>query len=119
MKFYKEALTYLNSFIDYEKKSFFPYKKSLKLERVESFFEVLGISYDKLKVIHVAGTKGKGSAATFCAYMLAASGVKVGLFTSPHLFDFRERIAIFKKKEDKILQSMISKNDLVIQLVFR
>ncbi|UCG35846.1 MAG: bifunctional folylpolyglutamate synthase/dihydrofolate synthase [Candidatus Omnitrophota bacterium] len=112
MKTYKEVTTYLDSFINYEKKPFFPYHKSLKLERVRSLFNALDIAYGKLKVIHIAGTKGKGSAATFCAYMLAASGIKVGLFTSPHLFDFRERIVVFKKRREQVLHFKISKKDV-------
>jgi dihydrofolate synthase/folylpolyglutamate synthase len=93
---YKAAKTYLNSFINYEKKEVFPYSRALKLERVTHLFEMLNIAYRRLKTIHVAGTKGKGSTATFCAYILAASGYKVGLYTSPHFFDFRERIRILK-----------------------
>ena len=93
---YKTTTTYLNSFIDYEKRDSFPYTRALKLKRVTHLFESLNIAYGRLKTIHVAGTKGKGSTATFCAYILAASGYKVGLYTSPHFFDFRERIRILK-----------------------
>jgi len=113
MKTYKEITAYLDSFINYEKKNFFPYHESLKLERVKSLFDTLNIAYEKLKVIHIAGTKGKGSVATFCAYMLAASGKRVGLFTSPHLFDFRERIKIVKSSRCKVKSFMISKKDVV------
>ena len=91
---YSQAVDYLNSFINYEKKSFFPYKGSLKLDRVFDLFQALDIPYQKLKCIHIAGTKGKGSTAQFCADILAVSGYKVGLYTSPHFFDFRERIKI-------------------------
>ncbi|MCK4809328.1 MAG: hypothetical protein KAS99_00115 [Candidatus Omnitrophica bacterium] len=97
MSKYSEVKKYLDSFIDYERKCFFPYKKSLNLKRTEKLLSTLNLSYRDLKVIHIAGTKGKGSCATFCAYILAYSGYKVGLYTSPHFFDFRERIRIVTK----------------------
>ena len=55
---------------------------------------LLGNPQAGLKCIHIAGTKGKGSVATMLAYVLAESGLRVGLFTSPHLYSFRERIRI-------------------------
>ena len=72
----------------------------------------LKIPYQDLKVIHIAGTKGKGSTAHFLAYLLAASGFKTGLFTSPHLFNFRERIQIVKRSKFKVKNSLISRKDL-------
>lgn len=111
---YKQANSYLNSFLNYEKKSFFPYKRSLNLERMYLLLKQLRVPYQRLKVIHIAGTKGKGSTAHFCAYLLAASGLKAGVFTSPHFFDFRERIKIVKKKQTgEIVENLISKADLV------
>lgn len=94
MSDYKKSQKYLESFVNYEKKAFYPYKKTLKLERVQLLLERLNISYQRLKVIHIAGTKGKGSTAYFCANILASLGYKTGLYTSPHLYDFRERIQI-------------------------
>ncbi|MCM8831660.1 MAG: bifunctional folylpolyglutamate synthase/dihydrofolate synthase [Candidatus Omnitrophica bacterium] len=113
MKNYQSATKYLNSFINYERKVFFPYKKNLKLKRVKKLLHELSIPFDKLKVIHIAGTKGKGSTATFCANILASSGFRVGLYTSPHLVDFRERIAILKKNKKGISKTLISKNDVI------
>lgn len=52
------------------------------------------IRYDKLKFIHVAGTNGKGSSCNYLASILQESGYKTGLFTSPHILDFRERIRV-------------------------
>lgn len=54
----------------------------------------LGNPQDKFKAIHVAGTNGKGSSSHMLAAVLASSGLKTGLYTSPHLVDFRERIRI-------------------------
>ncbi|MFM7005836.1 MAG: bifunctional folylpolyglutamate synthase/dihydrofolate synthase [Flavobacteriales bacterium] len=62
------------------------------LERVEHLLELLKINPSKLAAIHVAGTNGKGSTAAYCASLLREKGLKVGLFTSPHIFDFSERI---------------------------
>jgi len=64
------------------------------LENIRTFDESLGSPSQKFKSIHVAGTNGKGSVASMMAASLAADGLKVGLYTSPHLLDFRERIKI-------------------------
>ncbi|MBU1726580.1 MAG: bifunctional folylpolyglutamate synthase/dihydrofolate synthase [Candidatus Omnitrophica bacterium] len=91
---YREAVSYLESFINYEKIPEYPYKQSLKLERVRDFLSIIGNPQDSLRCIHVAGSKGKGSTCAFIAYILREAGYKVGLYTSPHLSDFRERIRI-------------------------
>jgi dihydrofolate synthase/folylpolyglutamate synthase len=91
---YKDVQQYLDAFINYEKKVSFDYKSSFKIERVKRFLEKAKVPYRKLGVIHVAGTKGKGSTVNFCADLLACAGYKVGVYTSPHFFDFRERIII-------------------------
>jgi len=109
---YQKAKGYLDSFLDYEKISYFPYKRSFNLERMRILLKHLKIPCQELKVIHIAGTKGKGSTAYFLAYLLAASGFKAGLFTSPHLFDFRERIQIVENLEPKAQSGLISKKDL-------
>ena len=116
VKTYKQAKEYLDSFVNYEKRIDFSYQKSFKLERVYLLLNHLGIAYQDLKVIHIAGTKGKGSTAQFCAHLLATSGIKVGLYTSPHFFDFRERIKIVQNRGSKININMIGKED-VIRLV--
>lgn len=64
------------------------------LERVEQLLALCGTPHKCLKAIHVAGTNGKGSTSTMLAAILADAGYKTGLFTSPHLIDFRERIRI-------------------------
>ncbi|MBQ9411026.1 MAG: bifunctional folylpolyglutamate synthase/dihydrofolate synthase [Bacteroidales bacterium] len=62
------------------------------LERMRAFDQALGYPSRKFKAIHVAGTNGKGSVANMLASALSECGYKTGLFTSPHLLDFRERI---------------------------
>ncbi len=95
---YSEATHYLESLINYEKIPVYPYKESFKLERIENFLRVIGNPQRSLKCIHVAGTKGKGSTSAFIAYILRQAGFKTGLYTSPHLSDFRERIRILKRR---------------------
>lgn len=91
---YPEALKYLESFIDYEKLDSYDYKDAIKLERMKAFAGLLGDPQNGIRSIHVAGTKGKGSTAAFIYSILKKSGFKVGLYTSPHLVSFRERIRI-------------------------
>ena len=91
---YPVAIRYLNSFTNYEKNTNYSYKKDLKLARIRDFLALLGNPQDSLRIIHIAGTKGKGSTCAFVAYILRESGFSVGLYTSPHLNDFRERIRI-------------------------
>ena len=64
------------------------------LERVFELLDILQIDPKKIPAIHIAGTNGKGSTAAYCASLLQESGLKVGLFTSPHIFDFSERIRV-------------------------
>jgi dihydrofolate synthase/folylpolyglutamate synthase len=58
------------------------------------FMQLLGSPQDQFPSIHIAGSKGKGSVSAFCASVLQTAGYKVGLYTSPHLKDFEERIQI-------------------------
>lgn len=64
------------------------------LERVYALLDLLQIDPNHIPSIHIAGTNGKGSTAAYCASMLQQKGLKVGLFTSPHIFDFSERIRV-------------------------
>jgi len=93
---YPEAIQFLESFINYEKIPDYPYKESIKLERVKGFLAAINSPQEGLKCLHIAGTKGKGSTCAFIAFILRHAGYKVGLYTSPHLSDFRERIRILE-----------------------
>lgn len=64
------------------------------LERVLTLLHALQIDHKKIPCIHIAGTNGKGSTAAYCASLLSEKGLRVGLFTSPHIFDFSERIRV-------------------------
>lgn len=90
---YKEAIDYL-----YNLKI---YGMSLGLERIEYLLKALGSPHKDLKAIHVAGTNGKGSVSAMLSSILQSAGYKVGLFTSPHLVSFEERIVVNGKQMSK------------------
>lgn len=91
---YPEALDYLNSLINYEKQSSYDYKNSFKLDKMRRLASLLGDPQKGIRSIHVAGTKGKGSTSAIIHSILKEAGFSVGLYTSPHLVSFRERIRI-------------------------
>jgi len=69
------------------------------LERMEAFVDALGRPDRAFRSVHVAGTNGKGSVSSLLASALAATGLRTGLYTSPHLVDFRERARIIQGRE--------------------
>jgi dihydrofolate synthase/folylpolyglutamate synthase len=92
---YEEALDYLYSFVDYSAVRADKYApEAFDLARMAGLLRALGDPQARYPVLHIAGTKGKGSVAAMCASALAAGGYRTGLYTSPHLFDFRERAQI-------------------------
>lgn len=102
---YPEALKYLNSFINYEKRDGYDYKSSFKLERMEKLARALGDPQLGVRSVHIAGSKGKGSVSAITQSILRAAGFRTGLYTSPHLETFRERI--------QLDDSMISESDVL------
>ena len=96
--------SYLDSFLNFEieRSSSLLQKEPFRLDRIEKLLNLIGNPQKDLKIIHVAGTKGKGSTCAFLAYILAKSGCRVGLYTSPHLHEVNERIRIL---DLEILQS--------------
>ncbi len=92
---YNQALDYLYSYVDYSLKHISELAKAeFNLDRMFALMEELGNPQEKYPIIHVAGTKGKGSVVALCASALKAAGYKTGLYTSPHLWDYVERIQI-------------------------
>jgi len=92
---YNNTLDYLYSFVDYSlKHSSELAKAEFNLERMFALMEELGNPQNTYPIIHVAGTKGKGSVSALCASALRAGGYTVGLYTSPHLLDYCERVQV-------------------------
>jgi len=114
---YPEIIKYLESFINYENILSLPYTRFLKLERFKEFLRLINNPEESLHCLHVAGTKGKGSTCILIASILRQAGYKVGLYTSPHLSDFRERIRILDplnspRKLKSQFEGMIKKEEL-------
>ncbi|MCL7453713.1 MAG: bifunctional folylpolyglutamate synthase/dihydrofolate synthase [Anaerolineae bacterium] len=92
---YRDALSYIYHFTDYEKRGFAAYAPEFySLDRVRRLLALLGDPQDAFQAIHIAGTKGKGSTAALAESMLRAAGYRTGLYTSPHLHSYRERIQV-------------------------
>ena len=90
---YKETVDYLYQVTPcFQNQGGDAYKPGL--ERMQQMCEAIGNPQRYIRTIHVGGTNGKGSTTSLIASVLTAAGYKVGLFTSPHLVDFRERIRI-------------------------
>ena len=99
---YKEALAYLNAV------EFFGSKPGL--ERMAAMLDALGNPQNGMKFVHVAGTNGKGSCAAMTASILKAAGYKTGLYTSPYLYRFNERMQIGGKEiEDDVLAELVTR----------
>lgn len=113
---YKEALAYLESFINYEKIDGYNYRSSLKLDRMKRFVSLLEDPQKDTRSVHIAGTKGKGSTASYVHSILTKSGFRTGLYTSPHLTDFRERVRIGNDLiSEKDLTSILAKVKEVVE----
>ena len=98
---YKEALEYIN------RTEWFGSRPGL--ERITELLEKLGNPQNGMKFVHIAGTNGKGSCAAMTASVLKAAGYKTGLFTSPYLYRFNERMQINGKQiDDDVLAADVS-----------
>jgi dihydrofolate synthase/folylpolyglutamate synthase len=92
---YDSAIRFLFSQTDYEQMLRVRYNRdTFSLDRMEKLLKKMGNPHKKIRTVHIAGTKGKGSTSTMLAAMLEACDHKVGLYTSPHINDVRERIRI-------------------------
>jgi dihydrofolate synthase/folylpolyglutamate synthase len=89
------ALDWLMRRINFERTAFVPYQaRQLKLDRTRQLLTRLGQPDAGMKIVHVAGTKGKGSTSVMIASMLTAAGYRTGVFSSPHLEQIEERFAV-------------------------
>jgi dihydrofolate synthase/folylpolyglutamate synthase len=86
---YKDSVKYIHSLLKFG--------MNLGLQRISALLNELGNPQEKLEFVHVAGTNGKGTTSTMLSSILCAAGKKTGLFTSPYVFDFCERIQINNK----------------------
>jgi dihydrofolate synthase/folylpolyglutamate synthase len=89
---YHQALTYWYRRVNYEQS--LPQPGDLKLDRMRGLLDRLGNPHQRLRIVHVAGSKGKGSSAAMLATILNCAGYRTGLFTSPHLCDVSERMQV-------------------------
>jgi len=92
---YTSALRWLYEHVDHERMRMVKYnERTFSLARMRKLLDLLGNPHEQLKCVQVAGTKGKGSTCAMLGSMLRNCGYTVGLYTSPHLVDLRERITI-------------------------
>ncbi|MBT3336830.1 MAG: bifunctional folylpolyglutamate synthase/dihydrofolate synthase [Anaerolineae bacterium] len=92
---YQNALDYLYTFVDYSLKHISELAKAeFNLDRMRDLMRLLGDPQNDYPIIHIAGSKGKGSTAAFAASALRVADYRVGLYTSPHLQEFTERMQV-------------------------
>src|SRR6478752_1682305 len=89
---YDESLAYLFAHANFETRA--PGQGELKLDRIRALLARLGEPHRRLRIVHVAGTKGKGSTSAMLAAVLRRAGYRTGLFTSPHLVRVEERVQV-------------------------
>ena len=114
---YKRSVEYLFQRLPmYQRSGIAAYKKDIG--NIIKACKILNNPEKKIKTIHIAGTNGKGSTAHMLASILQEAGYKTGLYTSPHLKDFRERIKINGKTIDKkYIINFIKENQLEFEKI--
>ena len=92
---YRDTLKYLYRFTDYERRGLAAYAPEFyDLRRMNHLLALLGEPQRSFRSVHIAGTKGKGATAAMIESVLRSAGHRTGLYTSPHLHIFRERIQV-------------------------
>ena len=92
---YSDAIDYLYSFINWEVERHVRYApEAMTLDRPRKVLAAFDNPQDRYPIVHITGTKGKGSVGAMCAAAFQAAGLRTGLYSSPHLQDFRERFRI-------------------------
>lgn len=106
----EEAIAWLYSRVDFERMSPSLTASDFKLDRMRNLLDHLGNPQNNVPVVHIAGTKGKGSTAAFITAILRDSGYRVGLFTSPHIERFEERVQVSGQQiSEEGLTSLVGK----------
>src|SRR5262249_28032381 len=92
---FQTAKEFLEGRINYERASSIPYREeTFRLDRMRELMRRLGNPQERQRIVHVAGTKGKGSTSAMIAAVLSAAGYRTALYTSPHLEGLDERFRI-------------------------
>ena len=92
---YREAVDRIMGLVDYERPATIPGQQPrYDLSRIGAFLEILGNPHLGIPTVHIAGTKGKGSTSAMVSSILTAAGYNPGMFSSPHMHTFRERIRV-------------------------
>ncbi len=116
---YRDTLKYIYHFTDYEKRGLAAYAPEFyNLDRVRRLLALLGDPHHTFESVHIAGTKGKGSTAALIESILRAAGLRTGLYTSPHLHTFRERIRAGGAliPEDEVVRLVAEMRPLLAQI---
>lgn len=110
----KDSMTYQKAmqWIEDTKK----YGSVLGLDNMKALLEKMGNPQNKLQIIHIGGTNGKGSTASYISTILAAAGYKVGRYISPVVFEYRECIQIMKLQENEVVTDYITETEIVKQV---
>ena len=118
---FSAAVDYLLNQTDYERMRVIQYDETaFKLDRMRALLKAIGNPHEKVAMIHVAGTVGKGSTVAMIGAMLMGNGYTVGAYTSPHLVDIRERVVVNGEMVDentftdllKVIVQAANKNNL-------
>ena len=103
-KSFEQVISYMESFTNLERRTDKYNTRTYRLDRMQAIMEVLGKPQNTYRTIHVAGSKGKGSTASYIARGLEAAGFRTGLYMSPHVSDYRERFTLCGRfVDDEIL----------------
>lgn len=97
---YDDAIRWLYDRIDYERTRPSGQVNPFRLERIERLLKRVGSPHERIPSVHIAGTKGKGSTAAMVDSILQAAGIRTGLFTSPHIEQFEERMRVSGRMPD-------------------
>ena len=91
---FEQVITYMESFMNLERRTDRYSNRTYRLDRMQALMEHLGNPQNSYRTVHVAGSKGKGSTASYIARGLSALGYVTGLYLSPHVSDYRERFTL-------------------------